>query len=259
MSKIRVIVVDDEPIARRHVERLLKPAGDVSVVASCGNGQAAIEAIIELQPDLVFLDVQMPGIDGFKVLEQLPRDRLPLVIFTTAFDQYAVKAFEIHAIDYLLKPFDDDRFHVALDRARKTLGGPKDQIVRKLEEIVESLSKREPQIDTSVAALERIVVQAAGKIQFVKTKEIERFKAAGQYIELRVGSREHLIRQTMDQMESDLDPRRFVRIHRSTIVNIDFIKEIEPWGRSQYAVTMKSGEQFISSRGYRHKLAGLVR
>ncbi len=266
---LRVIVVDDEPIARRHIQRLLQPIGDVRVLADCGNGRAAVASIVEMHPDLVFLDVQIPGLDGFQVLEKLPPDRLPLIIFTTAFDQYAIRAFEIHAVDYLLKPFDDDRFYLALERARETLARPKEEILRRLLDLIDDLKgqgsdSREGDPDQSDSGdshgfLERIVVKSTGRIQLVKTVEIERIKAAGQYVALKAGNQEHLIRQTMDHLESRLDPKRFLRIHRSTIVNIDFIKEIRPWGKSQYAITMRSGEQFVSSYGHRQNLDGLMR
>ena len=264
MNSVDVLIVDDEPIARRHIRRLLQRVADIRVVGECGNGRDAIRAIEEKRPRIVFLDVQMPGLDAFQVLEQLDARRLPLIIFTTAYDQYAVRAFEVHAVDYLLKPFDDDRFYAALERARKLLAGPKENVLRRLVDLVEEMKNQLVQTadgssGASNARPDRVIVKSAGRITPVNVAEIERIKAANQYLELRVGNQEHLIRQSMDQMESILDPNRFMRIHRSVIVNISFVREFQPWGKSQYAVILKSGERFVSSRGYRKNLERLFK
>ncbi|MEW6364926.1 MAG: LytTR family DNA-binding domain-containing protein [Acidobacteriota bacterium] len=268
MSSLDVLIVDDEPIARRHIRRLLQRVTDLRVVGECGNGGEAIQAIREKSPQIIFLDVQMPGLDGFRVLEELHAERLPLVIFTTAYDQYAVRAFEVHALDYLLKPFDDDRFYEALDRARGLLAAPREDVVHKLVALVEEMRSQlrctaDASSGSSNARLERVIVKSAGRITPVKVADIERIKAANQYLELKVGDREHLVRQSMDQMESMLDPGKFMRIHRSVIVNIDCVRELQPWGKSQYAVILRNGERFVSSRGYRNNLQrlfkGLVR
>lgn len=258
---ITVLVVDDEPIARRQIIRLLQGQEDVRVVGECGSGRDALAAIREKSPDLVFLDVQMPGLNGLQVLEQLEPALLPLIVFTTAYDQYAVRAFEIHALDYLLKPFDDDRFYEALTRARAQLAGPKENVVRQLIGLVEELKDelvrqrrpapaRSPDGSADSGFLDRIVVKSAGRIQFVRTAEIDRVKAAGQYVELRAGGKDHLVRLTMDELEARLDPRSFLRIHRSVIVRIESIREIQPWGKSQYLLILQNGEELISSKGY---------
>ena len=215
MTRIRTIVVDDEPIARARVMSLLRDELDVEVVGECASGAQAVSAITATSPDLVFLDVQMPEMDGFAVARALRPDRMPALVFVTAFDQYAVRAFECHALDYLLKPFSAQRFKSALSHARQQLAQRQaTSIGRQLLEILPDMRLREPVRD-------RLVVKSSGRVYFVRIADIDWCEAAGNYVSLHVGPQSHLTRETMSHLESQLDPHQFVRIHRSTIVNVD--------------------------------------
>jgi two-component system LytT family response regulator len=245
VRKIKTIIVDDEPHARRLIRTLLEGEADFEIAAECGDGAQAIEAIEKLEPDLVFLDVQMPEIDGFAVIDALDDERLPVVVFVTAYDQYAVKAFDVHALDYLLKPFDSDRFGETLARIRTAVGASGDgafreRLVGLLKDV--SAGRRPP---------ERLLVKSGGRITFVPVAEIDWIEASGNYLHIHRGGEMHLMRQTMTRMESLLDPQRFVRIHRSTIVNLDRIKELQPSLKGEFEVILDSGARLILSRTYR--------
>jgi two-component system LytT family response regulator len=245
---IRALIVDDEPLARTRLRALLDGEADVEVVGECGDGQAALAAVAELAPDLLFLDVQMPALDGFGLLEALGPGRLPAVVFVTAYDRYALRAFEVHALDYLLKPFDRDRFRKALDRARAQLaaagrGAADPRLLALLED---TRGARRP--------LERLVVKSAGRVFFLRTEEIDWIEAAGNYVRLHAGADTHLLRDTMNGLEARLDPQRFLRVHRSTIVNVDRIQELQPWFHGDYLVILRDGTQLTLSRGYRPKV-----
>ncbi len=249
MSKIRTLIVDDESLARTRLKRLIENEKDFDIVGEATNGLEALELITELKPDLVFLDVQMPELNGFEVLEQLETECLPVIIFVTAYDQYALKAFEVHAVDYLLKPFEDERFFSSLEHAKEQMKNTEStSFTQKLINLVSDSSK-EPQ-----KYLERIVVKSSGRIYFVKTKDIIRIKAAGKYLEILTAEKEHVIRQTMSDIESKLDPELFLRIHRSTIINIDQIQEIQHWYKNEYLFKLKNAEQFTSGGSYRKNL-----
>ncbi len=267
MNKISILIIDDEALARKRIRRLIESEDDISIIGECFSGSDAVECIQEKSPDLIFLDVQMPELNGFEVLEKLNPDSLPIIIFVTAYDNYALKAFDVHAIDYLLKPFDDERFYLALQRARDQITSTKnDTIKQKLLNLLGDLKGSLTQsgnsdvttLNQNHAYLDRICVKSAGSIYFVKTDEIERIKAAGKYLELKVKNQEHLIRQTMNQVESKLDPNQFLRIHRSTIINIDHIKKLQHWHKAQYAVILRNGEQLISSNSYRKNLERIL-
>lgn len=248
MSRIRTLVVDDEPMARQRIVGLLAQEKDIEVVGECVDGRQAVAAIHEQHPDLVFLDVQMPAIDGFGVIEQVGADEIPAVVFVTAYDQYALKAFEVHAIDYLLKPFGRGRFQQALVHARAHLERRRaGDLGRRLLALVHDI-KAEPQ------RLDRLVVKSGGRVFFLRTDELDWIEASGNYVRLHLNDEAHLFRETMHNMEARLDPRRFVRIHRSRIVNADRIKEMQPWFNGESVVVLHNGTRLTLSRGYREKL-----
>jgi two-component system LytT family response regulator len=248
VTKIRALVVDDEPLARERVLSLLQQEADVEVVGECSDGTQAVSAIQEQSPDLVFLDVQMPGCDGFQVIRHVGADRMPTVVFVTAYDEYALQAFEVHALDYLLKPFGKDRFQQTLRHAREALERRRaGDLGRRLLALVHDI-KPEPQ------RVERLVVKSGGRVFFLRTDEIDWIEAAGNYVRLHLGAESHLFRETMNRMESRLDTRRFARIHRSRIVNTERIKELQPWFNGDYVVVLRDGTRLTLSRGYREKL-----
>jgi two-component system LytT family response regulator len=247
-GRVRVLVADDEPLARERLRLLLSREEGIDLVAECPNGSDAIEAIDRLQPDLVFLDVQMPGATGFEVIEAVGAERMPLVVFVTAFDQYALRAFDVHALDYLLKPFDRERFHEALVRARQQLDRRTNgDLERRLLELVQDLKP-------SAQRLERFVIKSGGRVFFVRSDEIDWIEAAGNYVKLHVAGEAHLFRETMNTLEAQLDPDTFFRIHRSHIVNIERVKELQPWFNGEYVVFLRNGTRLTLSRGYREKL-----
>jgi len=246
----RVLIVDDEPLARERIRTLLSEDTGFEVAGEAGDGATAAQAIMALNPDLVFLDVQMPGSDGFDVIDAVGPDKMPFVVFVTAYDRYALRAFDVHALDYLLKPFDRERFRQALLRAHQQLAkadGPGSDIERRLAAIVNDL--RPPKAKT-----DRFVVKSGGRIFFVRTSEIDWIEAAGNYVKLHVGNDSHLIRETMNAVEGKLSPELFVRIHRCHIVNIEQVRELQPWFNGEYVVFLKSGTRLTLSRGYRERL-----
>jgi two-component system LytT family response regulator len=248
MNKIRALVVDDEPMARDRVLSLLQQEEDVEVVGECADGTQAVAAIQNHAPDLVFLDVQMPGHNAFDVIEAVGAERMPPVIFVTAYDEYALKAFEVHALDYLLKPFGRDRFQQTLQHARSHVERRRaGDLGRKLLALVNDIKPEPPR-------LERLVVKSGGRVFFLRTDEIDWIEAAGNYVRLHLGGESHLFRETMNHMEARLDSRQFVRIHRSRIVNTDRVKELQPWFNGEHVVILQNGTRLTLSRGYRDKL-----
>lgn len=251
-KRIRAIIVDDEPPARNKIRELLKHDPDVEVVDECSNGREAVQSIVSKLPDLVFLDIQMPELDGFGVIEAVGPEQLPAVIFVTAYDQYALQAFEVHAVDYLLKPFERERFQTALNRARDHLQvNHRDELNQQLNSLLRQLKGPRKQN-------ERFVVKSAGRVFFLKNDEIDWIEAAGNYVRLHVGNETHLLRETMGAIQKKLDPGSFIRIHRSTFVNIEKIKELQPWFHGEYVVIMKDGTQLTMSRSYRSNLPDLL-
>ena len=249
MTKIRTLVVDDEPLARERVMSLLQQETDVEIVGECSDGSQAVSAIQEQSPDLVFLDVQMPGCDGFEVIRNIGADRMPTVVFITAYDEYALQAFEVHALDYLLKPFGKDRFQQTLRHAREALERRRaGDLGKRLLALVHGARPAEP------SQVERLVVKSGGRVFFLRTDEIDWIEAAGNYVRLHLGTESHLFRETMNRMESRLDGRRFARIHRSRIVNTERIKEMQPWFNGDSVVILRDGTRLTLSRGYREKL-----
>lgn len=248
MKKIRTLVVDDEPLARERLTNLLSAEQDIEVVGECRDGEEAATAIVDHTPDLVFLDVQMPGMNGFEVIDAVGSEKMPLVIFVTAYDQHALKAFQVRALDYLLKPFDRDRFQEALQRARAhTQRDETGDIGRRLLALVKDLRRDQPKTD-------RLVVKSGGRLFFLRTDEIDWIEAAGNYVRLHVGPATHLLRETMNAIEGRLDAEKFFRIHRSRIVNMERIQEMQPWLNGEYAVLLRTGTRLTLSRGYREKL-----
>jgi two-component system LytT family response regulator len=246
--KTRVIIADDEPLARARLRMLLAEESWVDVIAECSDGPSTIAAIEKSRPDLVFLDVQMPGGSGFDVIQAVGAGRMPFVIFVTAFDRYALRAFDVHALDYLLKPFDRDRFRDALTRARERIERSSNgDLERRLLAIVNDL-KPAPQ------PLERFVIKSGGRVFFLRAEDIEWIEAAGNYVKLHIGAETHVFRETMNSLEARLNPSVFFRIHRSHIVNIERVRELQPWFNGEYVVFLTSGARLTLSRGYREKL-----
>lgn len=264
-NKIRTLVVDDEEMARERVLSFLRDEPDVEVVGQCSEGAEAVRAIQQHGPDLVFLDVQMPGVDGFGVIEAIGADRMPNVVFVTAYDEYALRAFEVHALDYLLKPFGRDRFRETLRHARTALDHRRaSDLGRRLMALV---GEREPSppspsfgpvpsgaSGTRPANLDRLVVKSGGRVFFLRTEDIDWIEAAGNYVRLHMGRESHLFRETMNNIERRLDGARFVRVHRSRIVNTDRIKELQPGVSGEYVVLLHNGTRLPLSRGFRDKL-----
>jgi len=257
VEKVRALIVDDEPVAREGIRVLLADDPDVEVIGECGDGDEAVEAIRELEPDLVFLDVQMPECDGFAVIEELGPENMPTVVFVTAYDQYALRAFDVAALDYLLKPFDDERFAAALDRAKAQIRQAEvGQLSRRLIALLETQTA---EADARAEAppqgyLKRVMLKTGGRVIFRKVEEIDYIEAEGDYVRLHMGEESHLLRDTMKRLEEQLDPSRFARTHRSTIVNLDRIKELHPYFHGDYIVLLKDGTELKLSRGRRADL-----
>ena len=246
---LRVLIVDDEEIARQRIRRLLARESEVDVIGEASDGAQAVESIRSLTPDLVFLDVQMPEVDGFEVLERLRPDPVPAVVFVTAHDDYAVRAFEVHAVDYLRKPFDAVRFKEAFSRARRRVAGADvEERSRKLDALLAQVESHPPK------SRERLMVRSDGRLYFVRIDDIDWVEAAGNYVKLHVGRDTHLMRETMAGIEKMLDPSRFLRIHRSAIVNLDRVREMQPWFSGEYTVILRDGTQLRLSRVYRDRL-----
>ena len=248
-TRTRALIADDEPLARQRLRMLLQGEEWLDIIGEAKDGASTIAAIEKLQPDLVFLDVEMPNGTGFDVIQSVGPSKMPFVVFVTAYDKYALKAFDVHAVDYLLKPFDRDRFRQALARARTHLERiTSGELERRLLQLVQNLTPPPQQ------RLERFVIKSGGRVFFVPTAEIDWIEAAGNYVKLHVGTDEHLFRETMNTIETKLNPDAFFRIHRSHIVNVERIRELQPWFNGEYVVFLKNGTRLTLSRGYREKL-----
>ena len=251
-DKIKTLIVDDEPHARATLRLLLQAAPDIELVGECKDGFAAIKAIKKTKPDLIFLDVQMPEMNGFEMLNKLNPHEFPCVVFVTAYDRYALKAFEINALDYLLKPFDDDRFETTLQRAKSQI---KEKEVNNLSGRLNAmLENYENEQGLQQKYLNRLSIKSGGRIFFINVLEIDWIEAADQYVQLHVGNKTHLLRESMSKLEKNLDPEKFCRIHRSTIVNIENIKDLEPISTGDYNVTLKDNTKLKLSRNRREVL-----
>jgi two-component system LytT family response regulator len=250
-SKIRALIVDDEPPARDLIGALLREESDVEVVGKCSNGQEAVLAIRRLLPDLVFLDVQMPGIDGFGVLNRLDASRLPLIVFVTAYNQHAVRAFEAHALDYILKPFEYERLREALRRARAQLNqGPRTEHNARLIALLEELQSKE--------RWQRIAVREPGRTLFLKPQDIDWVEAEGNYMRLHAGRKSYLLRETMNEIATRLGTDKFLRVSRSTLVNIERVKEWQPLFHGDSILILEDATRLTVSRVYRENLDRLM-
>ena len=258
---IRVLIVDDEPIARRGIRQQLRGEADLEVIGECGDGAAAVDAITELAPDLVFLDIQMPEVGGFDVVEAIGVARMPAVVFVTAYDEHALRAFEVHAVDYVLKPIDRHRFRTAVERARRRLAHAPGQ----------QLEERELSLDRRIAAAlgelgrpahdyaKRLAIKGDGRVILVDVDEVDRLESAGNYVEVHSGARHHLVRETMASLEARLDPARFVRVSRSSIVNAARVRELQPMFNGDFVVVLRDGTKVAGSRRYRAAFDMLTR
>ena len=251
MRKIRTVIADDEPLARERIASMLEPHDNYDIVAQCKDGVEAVAAIRKERLDLVFLDVRMPELDGFQVLEALGGGPGPAIIFVTAFEDYALRAFEVSALDYLLKPFDRARFE-------KTLARFEERFQRGHLGASEELRRFLTTLGDKADYASRFPIKSAGDIYFVRAEDIDWIDAAGNYTALHVSGRKHLVRETMKSIESKLDPRKFVRVHRSAIINIDRLRKLQPYFHGEYVVTLQDGTTLTSSRGYSDRLRALL-
>ncbi|HEY4215891.1 MAG TPA: response regulator [Gemmatimonadaceae bacterium] len=252
-AAVRVLIVDDEPLARQRIEDLLAHEEGVEIIGMADNGLAAVEEIRRLKPDIVFLDVQMPGTTGLDVARAIGPEQMPATIFVTAFDQHALQAFDLAALDYLVKPFDDERFEQAFRRARRLVGL---RDIRRLHErLLTALHSTElPPPAATPEFIERIPVESRGKVRFVPVSEVDYIAASGPYAELVVGPKRHLIREAMQTLEARLDPQRFMRIHRSAIVQLDRVDTLLKGAGGDYEVQLKGGARLRVSRSHREEL-----
>jgi two-component system LytT family response regulator len=247
---LRVLIVDDEAVARRRIRRLLAANPDVSVVGECADGASALRAIISDKPHIAFLDIQMPEMDGFEVVQSVSSDDLPAVVFVTAFDRYALRAFDVHAIDYLLKPFTRERFLIALSRARERLArrGHDEKIAALLDHL--RVTRRHPT---------RVAVRSADRFVVIDWRDVDWIEAADNYVKLHVGAKEFVLRDTLASIEKQLDPERFARIHRSAIVQLDRIVELHPASHGDVDVVLRGGARLMLSRTWRERVQRLFR
>ena len=253
MKHIRTLIVDDEPAARNRIARLLATETDIELVGECRNGQEAIEAVQKHRPDLMFLDVQMPQMNGLEVVERIPADRRPFVVFVTAHDQYALKAFDVNAVDYLLKPYDDERFHNSLEKAKRFMElRSSSKLTGRLMDLM-----REHMLSNSEFT-EHFVIREKGREHKVPVDDILYLRAEGNYLCLKLKDRQFLYRLTMNAVESELDPERFLRIHRSYIVYLTHVKGTRYSGNNEFIFTMANAERIVSGRSYKDQIAKVL-
>lgn len=249
---IRTVIADDEGLARKKSRLLLAGESGVDVVAECENGKQTVAAVQAHKPDLLLLDVQMPDLDGFQVLDKIPADQMPVIIFTTAYDHYAIRAFETHALDYLLKPFNQERLHRAIGRVKDELLKSHEQSLKA--RILDLLSEAKPKSQQR----RRLVIRTAGRVVFLDLTEVDWIEAAANYVRLHVGKDSFLLREGIGHISAKLDPERFVRIHRSSIVNVSRIRELQPCDSGEYIAVLKDGKELSCSRGCRPQLLRLI-
>ncbi len=251
---LRLLVADDEPMARQRVRRILEAETETVIVGEASDGSEAVQLIRQHDPDVVFLDIRMPRMNGFEVIERIGPGRMPLVVFITAYDDHAVDAFEVNAVDYVLKPFDPNRLRAALGRARSRLSEENDaERGRRVSALLRDLEERAAG-GTPADRPDRIAVKSRGRISFVRVEDIDWVEAAGNYVRLHVGDDTRLIRQTLTAIEERLDPNRFVRIHRSHLVNLDRVVEMRHWSSGEYVVELRDGTELKLSRTYRDRI-----
>ena len=249
---IRTVIADDEGLALKKLRILLSSETGVNVITECRDGKQAVAAVHTHKPDLLFLDIHMPDLDGFQVLSQIPEDQMPIVVFTTAYDQYAIRAFEAHALDYLLKPFNQARLHRALERARTELLKSHEEGVKT--RILDLLTATKAESKS----FQRLVIRTAGRVVFLDLNEIDWIEAAANYVRIHAGKDSYLLREGIGHMAAKLDPARFVRIHRSLIVNVNRIRELQPCDNGEYIAVLRSGKELPCSRGCRFELQRLI-
>lgn len=252
MGRIKTIIIDDEPLARERIRDLLKSDPQIEIVSECRNGEEAVEKINRDNPDLIFLDIQMPKLNGFEVITQLKK--IPVTVFVTAFDKYAIKAFEVNALDYLLKPYDKERFQTALNRAKKNLASHAEpKLINKIESLLEGIEREKEDY------IERFVIKSGGRIFFVNAYDVDWFEAEGNYIKLHIGKKTELIRETIKNLEAKLNPKKFIRTHRSSIINIDSIKEMVLWFGNEFKIILKNGDDVVTGKKYKENISKLLK
>jgi len=245
VTDVRVVIADDEPLVRRGLRAFVEASPGVSLVGEARNGREAVDIIRAQRPDLLFLDVQMPELDGFGVLQALAGEPVPVVVFVTAYDEYAIRAFDVHAVDYLLKPFDEDRFRTALGRARSRLGERRaDTLDQRLEAVLSALRAREQYAD-------RLLVKSEGRVTVVQVEDVDWIEAADNYARVHTARGRYLVREPIKSLERKLDPRHFARVHRSAIVNLARVRELQPMFGGEYVIILSTGTKLTLSRGYR--------
>ena len=244
---LRTLLVDDEPLALEKLRALLADDRDIEVIGECANGVEALERVRRERPELVFLDIEMPEMDGLTMLDRIEPERMPAVVFVTAYDRYAVRAFEVHAVDYLLKPFDRERLTRTVEHVRDVLRRPSGALESRIRGLLEEL-RRAPTFER------RLPVKDGGRVAFIDTEHIDWVQAAGNYVELHVGRERHLVRETLKRFEARLDPRRFVRVHRSMLVNLDRIQALDPGDHGEYRITLSDGRRLRAARGFSRAL-----
>ena len=254
MTPVRVAIADDEPLARERLRAMLKERKGYMIVAECNDGVEAAAALARHDIDLLFLDVQMPGLDGFQILESADASPLPIIVFVTAFDDYALRAFDVSALDYLLKPFDRDRFERTLARVEERLTTRRAPgIPEELRELLRSLSAT-----ATPSHVSRFPVRTNGEIYFVRVEDVDWINAEGNYVALHTAGRTHLVRDTIKSLETRLDPAKFMRVHRSAIINVDRLRKLQPYFHGEYVITLQDGATLTSSRSYSERLRALL-
>ncbi|HET7873383.1 MAG TPA: LytTR family DNA-binding domain-containing protein [Terriglobales bacterium] len=246
--KIRALIVEDELLARQRIRLMATDEPDLEIIGECGSGADALASIERDSPDLLFLDVQMPEMDGFELLQRLPREQLPLVIFTTAYDKHAVRAFEAHALDYLLKPFQPDRFKAAVAHAREQLVTRRESSAAR--GLLDLLASRQGlSVAAPVQYLTRLTIKGDDKVSIIKTAEIDSIESAGNYVSVNVGKQGYILRQSLNALEKQLDPEQFLRVSRSTIVNLERVKELQPMFKGEHIIVLQNGKKLPMTRG----------
>jgi len=251
-TPVRVLIVDDEPVARRHLRSLLSVDPSLVVIGECGNGRDAVDVIRAESPDLVLLDIQMPELDGFGVVEQVGSDQMPVVVFVTAFDEYALQAFAVHAVDYVLKPVLEPRLKEAVRRAVERIRGGARDTSGDLARLLERLSQ------SAAPQAGRLPIKRDGSVTFVRTDDIDWLEADGDYVRIHAGKATHVVRDTIAEVTSKLPAERFVRIHRSIVVNTERIREVQPWFKGDYVLILNDGTKLRSGRTYRPVVQALI-
>ena len=259
-KKIRTLIVDDEPLARRTIRDLLQNDSEIEIIGECGSGHEAVEFLRRQPPDILILDIQMPGMNGFEVLARIDHGRIPAIVFITAFDQYALKAFEVHAMDYLLKPFTDERFRETMRQAKSHVELREiNRLSQSLRDLLNEYAGAEKGgLVKRKSYLTRFMIKTGSRVVFVNASDVDWITADNYYIKLHVNGKSHLLRISMNELEEKLDPKRFLRIHRSTIINFDRVKELHQNPNGEYIVVLKNGTELKLSRSRRERLDALL-